>query len=173
MSLLVLVPNVLAVNPELPVQNVQELIDLAKTQPLAYASSGNGTPLHLSGELFKAMAGVDITHIPYKGSGPALTDVLGRSAALIEEHRTVTQLLALVRGGGENRLKMPLTSYVLAGRLEEVLYDGVTDGELIARIPTERLVRSLVRNCCAGQAKAPQSLRRRISVEITEIESRW
>ena len=82
-SLLVLVPNVLAVNPELPVQNVQELIDLAKTQPLAYASSGNGTPLHLSGELFKAMAGVDITHIPYKGSGPALTDVLGNQVPII------------------------------------------------------------------------------------------
>lgn len=82
-SLLVLVPNVLAVNPALPVNTVQELIDLAKTDPLAYASSGNGTPLHLSGELFKAMAGVDITHIPYKGSGPALTDVLGNQVPII------------------------------------------------------------------------------------------
>lgn len=82
-SLLVLVPNVLAVNPELPVNTVQELIDLAKAEPLAYASSGNGTPLHLSGELFKAMAGVDITHIPYKGSGPALTDVLGNQVPII------------------------------------------------------------------------------------------
>lgn len=82
-SLLVLVPNVLAVNPELPVNTVQELIDLAKEQPLAYASSGNGTPLHLSGELFKSMAGVDITHIPYKGSGPALTDVLGNQVPII------------------------------------------------------------------------------------------
>lgn len=82
-SLLVLVPNVLAVNPELPVKTVQELIDLAKTDPLAYASSGNGTPLHLSGELFKAMAGVEIDHIPYKGSGPALTDVLGNQVPII------------------------------------------------------------------------------------------
>lgn len=84
-SLLVLVPNVLAVNPELPVNTVQELIDLAKKDPgaLAYASSGNGTPLHLSGELFKSMAGVDITHIPYKGSGPALTDVLGNQVPII------------------------------------------------------------------------------------------
>ena len=82
-SLLVLVPNVLAVNPELPVHTVQELIDLAGKEPLAYASSGNGTPLHLSGELFKAMAGVDITHIPYKGSGPALTDVLGNQVPII------------------------------------------------------------------------------------------
>ncbi|QRZ15811.1 tripartite tricarboxylate transporter substrate binding protein [Paracoccus methylovorus] len=82
-SLLVLVPNVLAVNPELPVNTVQELIDLAKTEPLAYASSGNGTPLHLSGELFKAMAGIELTHIPYKGSGPALTDVLGNQVPII------------------------------------------------------------------------------------------
>ncbi|NUB46623.1 tripartite tricarboxylate transporter substrate binding protein [Fertoebacter nigrum] len=84
-SLLVVVPNVLAVNPELPVTTVQELIDLAKSDPtlLAYASSGNGTPLHLSGELFKAMAGVEITHIPYKGSGPALTDVLGNQVPVI------------------------------------------------------------------------------------------
>lgn len=82
-SLLVLVPNVLAVHPDVPAQTVQELIDLAKTQPLAYASSGNGTPLHLSGELFKAMAGVAIDHIPYKGSGPALTDVLGNQVPII------------------------------------------------------------------------------------------
>ena len=84
-SLLVLVPNVLAVNPELPVNTVQELIDMAKADPgvLAYASSGNGTPLHLSGELFKSMAGVDIQHVPYQGSGPALTDVLGNQVPII------------------------------------------------------------------------------------------
>lgn len=82
-SLLVLVPNVLAVNPELGVDTVQELIDLAGTDPLAYASSGNGTPLHLSGEMFKSMAGIDLTHIPYQGSGPALTDVLGNQVPII------------------------------------------------------------------------------------------
>lgn len=82
-SLLVLVPNVLAVHPDVPANTVQELIDLAKKEPMAYASSGNATPLHLSGELFKSMAGVDITHIPYKGSGPALTDVLGNQVPMI------------------------------------------------------------------------------------------
>lgn len=78
-SLLVVVPNVLVVNPDFPAQNVQELIALAKEKPgeLSYASSGNGTPLHLSGELFKTMAGVDIVHVPYKGAGPALVDVMG------------------------------------------------------------------------------------------------
>lgn len=82
-SLLVLVPNVLAVNPAVPATTVQELIDLSKAEPLAYASSGNGTPLHLSGELFKSMAGIELTHIPYKGSGPALTDVLGNQVPII------------------------------------------------------------------------------------------
>jgi tripartite-type tricarboxylate transporter receptor subunit TctC len=84
-SLLVLVPNVMAVNPELPVKTVQELIDLLKSKPgeYSYASSGNGTPLHLSGELFKSLAGVDIQHVPYKGSGPALTDVLANQVPII------------------------------------------------------------------------------------------
>ena len=82
-SLLILVPNVLAVNPELPVETVADLIELAKKEPLAYASSGNGTPLHLSGELFNSMAGTEMIHIPYKGSGPALTDVLGNQVPVI------------------------------------------------------------------------------------------
>jgi tripartite-type tricarboxylate transporter receptor subunit TctC len=78
-SLLVTVPNVLVVHPSVPANNVKELIDLVKKEPgkYSYASSGNGTPLHLSGELFKSLAGVDIVHVPYKGAGPALIDVLG------------------------------------------------------------------------------------------------
>lgn len=84
-SLLVVVPNVLVVNPELPAKNVQELIALLKADPekYSYASSGNGTPLHLSGELFKAMAGVEIQHIPYKGAGPALNDVVGNQVPIM------------------------------------------------------------------------------------------
>jgi tripartite-type tricarboxylate transporter receptor subunit TctC len=78
-SLLALIPNVLVVNPSFPAKSVKELIDLLKAEPGAYsyASSGNGTPLHLSGELFKTMAGVDMVHVPYKGAGPALVDVMG------------------------------------------------------------------------------------------------
>lgn len=84
-SLLVIVPNVLVVNPELPAKTVPELIALLKANPdkYAYASSGNGTPLHLSGELFKAMAGVQMEHIPYKGAGPALNDVLGNQVPIM------------------------------------------------------------------------------------------
>ncbi|AWN34557.1 Bug family tripartite tricarboxylate transporter substrate binding protein [Methylobacterium radiodurans] len=77
-ALLAVVPNVLIVNPNLPAKNVQELIALLKADPKKYnyASSGIGTPLHLSGELFKSMAGVQMQHIPYRGSGPALNDVV-------------------------------------------------------------------------------------------------
>ena len=84
-SLLVLVPNVLVVNPELPVKTVQELVALLKANPdqYSYASSGNGTPLHLSGELFKSMAGVTLQHVPYKGSGPALNDVIGNQVPIM------------------------------------------------------------------------------------------
>jgi len=84
-SLLVLVPNVLVVNPELPAKSVEELLTLLKAEPdkWSYASSGNGTPLHLSGELFKSMAGVTMEHIPYKGSGPALNDVLGNQVSIM------------------------------------------------------------------------------------------
>jgi len=73
-----LVPNVLAVHPSVPVKNVKELIALAKSRPglLSYASSGSGTSPHLAGELFKNMAGVDILHVPYKGSPQALTDTI-------------------------------------------------------------------------------------------------
>lgn len=84
-SLLVLVPNVLVVNPELPAKTVAELVALLKAAPdqYSYASSGNGTPLHLSGELFKKMAGVSMQHVPYKGSGPALNDVIGNQVPVM------------------------------------------------------------------------------------------
>lgn len=84
-SLLVVVPNVLVVNPKLGVNNVKELVDLLKKEPdkYSYASSGNGTPLHLSGELFNAMAGVKMQHVPYKGAGPALNDLLGNQISIM------------------------------------------------------------------------------------------
>jgi len=79
------VPNVLVVNPSLPVSSVQELIAYAKANPgkLNFASSGNGTSIHLAGELFKVMAGVQMTHIPYKGSAPALQDLIGGQVQLM------------------------------------------------------------------------------------------
>ncbi|SIQ16073.1 Tripartite-type tricarboxylate transporter, receptor component TctC [Rhizobium sp. RU35A] len=84
-SLLVVVPNVLVVNPQLPAKTVAELLALLKANPdkYSYASSGNGTPLHLSGELFNSMAGVKMQHVPYKGSGPALNDLIGNQVSIM------------------------------------------------------------------------------------------
>ena len=72
-------PNVLVVNPELPVHSVKELIAAAKEKPgqLQYASAGVGSFQHLGGELFKFMAGVNLLHVPFKGGGPAMIDVVG------------------------------------------------------------------------------------------------
>jgi tripartite-type tricarboxylate transporter receptor subunit TctC len=73
------------VHPSLPARSVKELIDLLKSKPgeINFASSGNGTSIHLSGELFKTMAGVSMNHIPYKGSAPALTDLIGGQVQLM------------------------------------------------------------------------------------------
>ncbi|MCA3584232.1 MAG: tripartite tricarboxylate transporter substrate binding protein [Methylocystis sp.] len=78
-TLLVNVPNVLVVHESLGVNSVQELIALLKKEPgkHSYASSGNGTPLHVSGELFKRMTGTDMQHVPYRGAGPAMNDLVG------------------------------------------------------------------------------------------------
>ncbi|CAM4218670.1 ABC transporter substrate-binding protein [Bordetella tumbae] len=77
-------PNILVVHPSLPVHNVQELIAYAKQNPdkLSYASSGNGASSHLAGILFNKMAGTQILHIPYKGTGPALNDLLGGQVSM-------------------------------------------------------------------------------------------
>lgn len=78
-AVLALFPNVLVVTPSFPPKDVKELIALAKSKPgtVAFASSGNGSAQHLAGELFRQKAGVDMTHVPYKGGGPALNDVIG------------------------------------------------------------------------------------------------
>lgn len=84
-SIIAYVPNMLVAHPTLPVKNVKELIALAKARAgdLNYASSGSGTPAHLAGELFKSMAGINIVHVPYKGSPPALTSVLSGETSML------------------------------------------------------------------------------------------
>jgi len=93
------VPNVLAVYPAFPVNSVAELIALAKSKPgtINFASSGSGTSIHMSGELFKAMAGVDMTHIPYKGSSPALTDLMGGQVQIMFDN--LPSALPLIKAG--------------------------------------------------------------------------
>jgi tripartite-type tricarboxylate transporter receptor subunit TctC len=72
-------PTVLVVTPAVPAKDLKELVALAKAKPgtLHYGSGGNGTSVHLAGELFKSMTGIDIVHVPYKGSSPAVTDLMG------------------------------------------------------------------------------------------------
>ena len=93
------VPNVLVVNPQLPVNTVAELIAYAKANPgkLNFASSGSGTSIHLSGELFKTMTGVQMTHVPYKGSAPALTDLMGGQVQLMFDN--LPSSLAFIKAG--------------------------------------------------------------------------
>jgi tripartite-type tricarboxylate transporter receptor subunit TctC len=93
------VPNVLEVNPSLPVHTVADLIKLAKEKPgtINFASSGSGTSIHLSGELFKTMAGVNMTHIPYKGSAPAITDLIGGQVQVMFDN--LPSSLAQIKAG--------------------------------------------------------------------------
>lgn len=78
-------PQILVANPQLPANSVAELVALAKAKPgsLSFASVGNGSPGHLAGELFKIRMGVQMTHIPYRGGGPAVTDVIGGQVPLL------------------------------------------------------------------------------------------
>jgi tripartite-type tricarboxylate transporter receptor subunit TctC len=90
---------VLAVHPSVPAHTLADLIKLAKAQPgkLNYASSGPGTPYHMAGELFKSMAGVDIVHVPYKGSSGARTDLLGGQVQMMFD--AVTTMSEHIRAG--------------------------------------------------------------------------
>jgi tripartite-type tricarboxylate transporter receptor subunit TctC len=78
-ALFAVAPIVLMVNPDIPANNVQELIAYAKTRPgqINFGSAGNGSTPHLNGELFKTMAHIDIVHVPYRGTGPAMNDLIG------------------------------------------------------------------------------------------------
>jgi tripartite-type tricarboxylate transporter receptor subunit TctC len=97
--LLVMSTNVLTVHPSVPARTVQELIDLQRNRkyPLSFSSSGNGTTPHLSGELFKNMAGIEMTHVPYKGAAPAINDLLGGQVQL--GFNSVSEQLQNIRSG--------------------------------------------------------------------------
>ena len=98
-SLLSQQPNVFLVHPSVPVRNVKELIAYAKSKPgqLNYATSGTGGSQHLAGELLKSMAGIDMTHVPYKGSPPALVDVIAGRVPLMSS--TMPPALPQIRSG--------------------------------------------------------------------------
>ena len=111
---------VLVVRSGLPVANLRELLALAKAKPgsLSYASSGPGTPYHLAGELFKAMAGVQILHVPYKGSSGARTDLLGGQ---------VDMMFDAVTSMGE---------HVRAGKVKALGTTGLVRSDVLPDVPT-------------------------------------
>jgi tripartite-type tricarboxylate transporter receptor subunit TctC len=113
-------PNVLVVHPSLPVKTTQELIALAKSKPgeLQYASAGIGSFQHLGSELFKLMAKVDILHVPFKGGGPAMTDVLGG--------HTKIMMSSLVQ----------TTPHIKSGKLRALGTGGKTRSAVLPDVPT-------------------------------------
>jgi tripartite-type tricarboxylate transporter receptor subunit TctC len=109
-------PNILTVHPSLPVKSVKDLIALAKAKPgsMNYSSAGSGTTQHLTGELFKLRTGTNIVHIPYKGSAPSLTALLGGEVHMtfanipaISSHVKAKRLRALANAGTKRSSQMP------------------------------------------------------------------
>ena len=149
--------NVLVVGPGFPGRSVADLIAQAKRAPgkLSFASSGNGTNLHLTGELFKSMAGVDLVHVPYKGSAPALTDLMGGAVAMMFD--TIPSALAHVKSGILRALG------VTGAKRSPVLPDVPTLAE--AGLPGFEVVSwyGLV-----GPARLPQEVARRLNAEATK-----
>ena len=111
---------VLVAYPSLPVKNLQDVIKLATEKPgkLNYASSGNGTPYHMAGELFKSMAGVSLVHIPYRGSSGARTDVIGGQVDMMFD--AVTTMAEQVR----------------AGKVKAIATTGLQRSEVLPEVPT-------------------------------------
>jgi tripartite-type tricarboxylate transporter receptor subunit TctC len=149
--------NVLVVGPGFPARSVADLIAQAKRAPgkLSFASSGNGTNLHLTGELFKSMAGVDLVHVPYKGSAPALTDLMGGAVAMMFD--TIPSALAHVKSGKLRALG------VTGAKRSPVLPDVPTIAE--AGLPGFEVVSwyGLV-----APARLPQEVARRLNAEATK-----
>jgi tripartite-type tricarboxylate transporter receptor subunit TctC len=113
-------PNVLVVNPQLPVNSVQDVIKLAKAKPneVTFASSGVGTSIHMSGELFKSMAGVQMTHVPYKGSGPMLIDLMSGQVNLAFDNLSAA------------------INHIKAGKLKALATTGATRAPQLPDLPT-------------------------------------
>src|SRR5450631_3165201 len=117
-ALVAVAPVAIVVHPSQPINSLAELVALAKRLPgkLNYGSAGAGTPGHLTGEMFKALAGIDIQHVPYKGSAPAITDLLGGQIQIMFD--PLQSVLSNVQGG---RLRaIAISSAARARALPEV-----------------------------------------------------
>jgi len=113
-------PNVMEVNPSVPAKTVPEFIAYAKANPrkINMASSGNGSTIHVSGELFKMMAGVNMVHVPYRGGAPALTDLLGGQVQVMFDNLPTS------------------IEYIRAGKLRPLAVTSATRSELLPEVPT-------------------------------------
>lgn len=147
------VPNLLVVHPAVPANNVKELVAYAKAHPgkLNYASNGNGTSSHLAAEMLKSAAGVDIVHVPYKGGGPAMQDLIGGQVSMLFDQ--MPAVLPQVQGGrvralGVSSLKrsaaaqdIPAVSESLPGFDMTVWFGFLapkgTPTDIVARLNTE------------------------------------
>jgi len=151
----------LVVHPSLPIKSVKELVQLAKAKPrgLNYASSGTGTPYHMAGELFKALAGVDIVHVPHKGSGEARTSVMsGQVEMMIDAITTMG----------------PISK---AGKVRALGTSGLKRSSVLPDIPTisEAGVKGYETTIWIGivaPAGTPRAVIDRLNAEITKITSR-
>lgn len=119
-ALVARVPNVMEVHPSMPVKTVKEFIALAKSRPgqINYASSGSGTSIHMSAELFKMLTGVNILHVPYKGSGPALIGLLSGEVSVMFDNLT------------------PSMGYIRSGRLRPIAITTATRYPGLPDLPT-------------------------------------
>ncbi len=149
-------PLVVVLNPSVPAKSIKELIALAKARPgkLNFGSSGTGGSNHLAGELFNAMAGVKMVHIPYKGNAPALTDLVGGHVDVV--FNGLTSALALIKGGKLRALavtsrersgvlpELPTVSEIGLKGFEAVAWNGLsaparTPGDVVAKINADVL----------------------------------
>jgi len=164
---LVSLNNVLVVHPSVPANSVKEVIALAKKEPgkWVYASSGNGTSIHMSGAMFTQMTGTDILHIPYKGSGPAVTDLLGGQVHMMFDnipsslpHIKSGKLRALATTGAKRDPALPdLPTLAEAGVAG--YESGVWFGLMVAAGTPRDVVMRL--NAAAVQAtKSPEFIKR-------------
>jgi tripartite-type tricarboxylate transporter receptor subunit TctC len=117
------VPLILAIHPSVPVKNLQELIAYVNSQKgkIQYASAGNGTPQHLTGELFKATAKLDMIHVPYKGSAPAITDLIGGHVPIMFD--SAIAILPHIKGGKVKAIA------ITSAKRSSILPDVPTFGE--------------------------------------------
>ncbi|CCN17739.1 tripartite tricarboxylate transporter substrate binding protein [Bordetella bronchiseptica] len=155
---LVELPNVVITGPDVPVNSIAQVIALAKKDPkaLTYASAGTGTSTHLATELFKTMAGVNILHVPYKGSAPAMTDLRGGRVQLMFDN--IPSALPQVQAGAVRALA------VTSSRRSPVLPDVPTVAE--AGVPGYEAV---AWHGISVPAKTPAPIVERLSGEIAQL----